>query len=58
MSTDSAERGAYRLEESKCCSCPQKMKERGPEELQASQPHLSLWEDDGAANSGNDIKAP
>lgn len=29
----------------------------GPKELQACQPHLDLWKDDEAANSGNHFQA-
>ncbi|KAK4825859.1 LOW QUALITY PROTEIN: hypothetical protein QYF61_003133, partial [Mycteria americana] len=38
---------AQRLEESKCHSSLQEGQERGPRELQASQPHLHTWEGDG-----------
>jgi len=46
-------RSAQRLEESKYHSCLQEGQEEGPREPQAGQPHLDLWENDGATNSEN-----
>ncbi|GAB0183985.1 mitochondrial enolase superfamily member 1 [Grus japonensis] len=40
------------LEESQCHSSLQKGQEGGPRNLQASQPHLHPWKDDGATYSG------
>lgn len=45
------------VEESKCCSCTQDGQEEVSRELQASQPHLNSWEDDGATDPENHFQA-
>jgi len=50
-------RSAWGLKESQCHANLQKGKEGGARELQASQPHLHPWEEDGAAHSGCHLKA-
>ncbi|KAK4828213.1 hypothetical protein QYF61_024647 [Mycteria americana] len=45
--------GSSRVDETKCHSCTE---EGGSGESQASHPHLSRWEGDGATNPGNHIQ--
>lgn len=49
------ENGGF-LEESKCHSYIEEEQEKGSRELEAGQPHLSLWEGGGTAWPGNHIQ--
>ncbi|GAB0192621.1 mitochondrial enolase superfamily member 1 [Grus japonensis] len=51
------DRSAQRLEERKCHFYLQERQEEEPRELQTSQPHLSPWESNGAANPGKHFQA-